>query len=156
VNARAIGIEIVNGGHDLGLPEFTDAQIDAVIALLGEILQRWNLKPSRVVGHSDIAPARKLDPGEKFPWKRLADAGVSVWPEYVAMQAASDDASAISQAQAHLKMLGYGVAESGVMDEATNAALAAFQRRFRPSLIDGAADGETQVLLASLAHKGWR
>lgn len=80
VNARAIGIEIVNGGHDFGLPDFPDAQIEAVIALVGDILARLGLDAARVVGHSDVAPGRKLDPGEKFPWKQLAEAGVSVWP----------------------------------------------------------------------------
>jgi N-acetylmuramoyl-L-alanine amidase len=78
VNQRSIGIEIVNGGHDFGLPDFPDAQIEAVIALVGDILARRNLAPSRVIGHSDVAPGRKLDPGEKFPWKRLIEAGVAV------------------------------------------------------------------------------
>ncbi|OQW57590.1 MAG: hypothetical protein A4S17_12675 [Proteobacteria bacterium HN_bin10] len=78
VNARAIGIEIVNGGHDFGLPDFPDTQIDAVIALLKDIFTRWpQLDAARVVGHSDVAPGRKRDPGEKFPWQRLADAGVA-------------------------------------------------------------------------------
>lgn len=81
VNARSIGIEIVNGGHDFELPEYRDAQIDSVIALLQEIFERWpQLNRMSVVAHSDIAPARKADPGEKFPWKRLAEAGVSFWP----------------------------------------------------------------------------
>ena len=78
VNARSIGIEIVNGGHDFGLPEFPDAQIEAVIALLKEIMARHGLQPARVVGHADVAPGRKFDPGEKFPWQRLAQAGVAV------------------------------------------------------------------------------
>ncbi len=78
VNARSIGIEIVNGGHDFGLPDFSEAQIDAVIALLREIMVRHAFDASRVVGHSDVAPGRKLDPGERFPWARLAAAGVAV------------------------------------------------------------------------------
>ena len=78
VNQRSIGIEIVNGGHDFGLPDFPDAQIDAVIALVHDILERRKLEASRVVGHSDVAPGRKHDPGEKFPWTRLAKAGVAV------------------------------------------------------------------------------
>lgn len=78
VNARSIGIEIVNGGHDFGLPEFPEAQIAAVIALVRDILTRHGLDASRVVGHSDVAPGRKLDPGEKFPWARLAAAGAAV------------------------------------------------------------------------------
>ena len=77
VNARSIGIEIVNGGLDFGLPEFADAQIEAVIALLKEIMARHGLQPARVVGHSDVAPGRKFDPGEKFPWARLAQAEVA-------------------------------------------------------------------------------
>ena len=77
VNARSIGIELVNGGHDFGLPEFPIVQVDAVIELLHDILARHGLAPSRVVGHSDVAPGRKRDPGENFPWKRLAGAGVA-------------------------------------------------------------------------------
>ncbi len=78
VNSRSIGIEIVNGGHDFGLPDFPAPQIDAVIALLQDILARHGLDASRVVGHSDVAPGRKLDPGEKFPWKRLAEYRVAL------------------------------------------------------------------------------
>jgi N-acetylmuramoyl-L-alanine amidase len=77
VNSRSIGIEIVNGGHDFGLPEFPDAQIEALTALLRDILKRHGLDASRVVGHSDVAPGRKRDPGERFPWMRLAQAGVA-------------------------------------------------------------------------------
>lgn len=149
VNSRAIGIEIVNGGHDFGLPEFPDAQIEALIALLGEILTRWDLKPSRVVGHSDIAPERKLDPGEKFPWKRLAEAGVSIWPN--ASIRAPNDEDPIAALQERLAAFGYGVKVSGQNDPQTKAAIAAFQRRFRPSLIDGAPDAETQALAAALS-----
>lgn len=76
-NDRSIGVEIVNGGHDFGLPDFPEAQIEAVIALLKDLLMRHGLDPSRVVGHSDVAPGRKLDPGEKFPWAQLAAAGVA-------------------------------------------------------------------------------
>jgi N-acetylmuramoyl-L-alanine amidase len=151
VNARSIGIEIVNGGHDFGLPAFPEAQIEAVIALVRDILQRHNLAPSRVVGHSDVAPDRKQDPGEKFPWKRLADAGVSIWPEYVAMQIGADDAAAPVQQQ--LAAIGYGVTQSGVLDDATKAAIAAFQRRFRPERVDGAIDEETRLLLAAISRQ---
>jgi N-acetylmuramoyl-L-alanine amidase len=148
VNSRAIGIEIVNGGHDFGLPEFPDAQIEGLIALLRDILQRRKLDPSRVVGHSDIAPERKLDPGEKFPWKRLADAGVSIWPQAAP---SSEEAEAIPRLQAGLAAFGYGVQASGVIDAQTKAALAAFQRRFRPARIDGAPDSETAALIAAAA-----
>jgi len=151
VNHRAIGIEIVNGGHDFGLPDFPGAQIEAVIELVRGILDRWSLKPTRVVGHSDIAPDRKLDPGEKFPWKRLADAGVSVWPKPVDVQLEFGD-DRVGRVQSELAAVGYGVERSGVMDAHTRTALMAFQRRFRPERIDGLIDDETLALLAGLAR----
>lgn len=151
VNGRSIGIEIVNGGHDFGLPDFPDAQVDAVIALLKDIFQRWpDLNPSRVVAHSDIAPERKMDPGEKFPWKRLADAGVSIWPKPIAFRTEPGE-DRVGRVQQELAAIGYGIDLTGVMDAATRAALHAFQRRFRPSKVDGLIDDETQMLLASLA-----
>ncbi len=152
VNARSIGIEIVNGGHDFGLPDFKDAQIDGVISLLTEIFERWtSLNAKRVVAHSDIAPARKADPGEKFPWKRLAAAGVSIWPEHVATQLSTDDP--VSDVQQQLGYIGYPVTQTGYMDEATKAALIAFQRRFRPSDFGGAIDDETRFLLIALSRQ---
>lgn len=151
LNSRAIGIEIVNGGHDFGLPDFTDAQIDAVITLLGDIFTRWpELGPKRVVGHSDIAPERKADPGEKFPWKRLADADVAIWPKLFTGELSSDDP--VSDVQQQLALIGYGVKQSGFMDEATKAALIAFQRRFRPSDISGVMDEETRRLLSGVSR----
>ena len=150
VNSRAIGIEIVNGGHDFGLPDYPAAQIEAVIALLREILARHQLKPVQVVAHSDIAPERKQDPGEKFPWKRLADAGVAVWPEPTVTPASGEPS--VAALQTYLASLGYAVKQTGVMDAPTKAALTAFQRRFRPTLIDGAPDVETRTLLAALAR----
>ena len=150
VNARAIGIEIVNGGHDFGLPEFPDAQIEAVIALVGDILARHGLKPSRVVGHSDVAPERKLDPGEKFPWKRLADSGVAIWPQHSVAQAVGGDV--VGHIQGQLSLIGYTLEKSGLMDAPTRAALMAFQRRFRPEQVDGLIDEQTQGLLAALTH----
>lgn len=151
VNARSIGIEIVNGGHDFGLPDFTDAQIDAVIALLRDIFRRWpELTAARVVAHSDVAPERKMDPGEKFPWRRLADAGVSIWPKAIAFHTEPGE-DRVGRVQQELAAIGYGIDLTGVMDAATRAALHAFQRRFRPSKIDGLIDDETEMLLASLA-----
>jgi N-acetylmuramoyl-L-alanine amidase len=140
MNDRSIGIEIVNGGHDFGLPDFPGAQIKAVIALLQDILARRKLPPDAVVAHSDIAPARKQDPGERFPWRRLAEAGVAIWPGESAPAPEADVAQL-------LKRFGYGL-EAG---EAT--CLAAFQRRFRPARVDGAADSETRALLAALRQR---
>jgi N-acetylmuramoyl-L-alanine amidase len=135
-NARAIGIEIANGGHDFGLPSYPGVQIDAVIALVRDILTRNKLAPSRVVGHSDIAPERKEDPGEHFPWKRLVDAGVAIAPK----------AGALPPADAHavLTRFGYDV------DADKAAVVRAFQRRFRPSKVDGVADEETLRLIGGL------
>lgn len=151
VNARSIGIEIVNGGHDFGLPEFPDAQIEAVIALIKDIFARWpQLNAARVVAHSDVAPERKADPGEKFPWKRLADAGVSIWPSRVEPAPPTDDV--VSRVQLQLAAFGYDVKQTGFIDTQTRAALIAFQRRFRPAKLDGAVDDETQALLAALVR----
>ncbi|MBC7768271.1 MAG: N-acetylmuramoyl-L-alanine amidase [Phycisphaerales bacterium] len=151
VNARSIGIEIVNGGHDFDLPDFTDAQIDAVIALLRDIFERWPaLNSKRVVAHSDVAPERKQDPGEKFPWRILAEAGVSIWPAPLAAQLSTDDPT--SEVQQHLAAIGYDVKQTGMMDVATKSALVAFQRRFRPSNMDGAIDDETRQFLIALAR----
>ncbi|MGE3142719.1 MAG: N-acetylmuramoyl-L-alanine amidase [Hyphomonadaceae bacterium] len=136
VNARAIGVEIVNGGHDFGLPHYPEAQIVGLIQLLRDILRRRDLTPARVVGHSDIAPGRKADPGEHFPWKRLAEEGVALWPPAGALS--GDDVDAM------LSRFGYGLSAG------RTACLAAFQRRFRPARIDGAADPETLALLAAL------
>ena len=149
VNSRAIGIEIVNGGHDFGLPDYPDAQIEGVIALLADILDRWALTRARVVAHSDIAPERKHDPGEKFPWKRLAEAGVSIWPNSALVAAeASDPLVAL---QERLAAIGYDVKASGQFDELTRAAIGAFQRRFRPANISGVADAETMAIAAALS-----
>lgn len=157
VNARAIGIELVNGGHDFGLPAFPDAQIDALIALLTDILARRAISPIRVVGHSDVAPDRKTDPGERFPWLRLAAAGVAVCPPATGegrgtrLAAAGDAGPAVSDAQEALIAIGYGLAASAAMDERTVAVVTAFQRRFRPERVDGVLDEETAALIAEVA-----
>lgn len=150
VNARSIGIEMVNGGHDFGLPDFPGAQINAVIALIKDIFTRWpQLDATRVVGHSDIAPERKADPGEKFPWKRLAEAGVSIWPDRIVTPPPTDDV--VSRMQLQLAAFGYDVKQTGFIDTQTKSALVAFQRRFRPSNFDGVADDETLALIEAMA-----
>ncbi|MBI1186517.1 MAG: N-acetylmuramoyl-L-alanine amidase [Alphaproteobacteria bacterium] len=156
LNSRSIGIEIVNGGHDFGLPPYPDAQIAAVIALLRDILARRKLTPRDVIGHSDLAPDRKLDPGERFPWARLAEAGVSVWPAAPAPTiyrdlAAGETSEAVAALQRDLARFGYSVAESGVFDAQTASVVTAFQRRFRAARVDGVADAETIALAAALA-----
>jgi N-acetylmuramoyl-L-alanine amidase len=158
LNARAIGVEIVNGGHDFGLPDYPDRQIAAVIELVADIVARNNLRAHQVVGHSDVAPARKADPGEKFPWRRLAAAGLALWPIAEASSAGSssgalspgDSGQKVRALQAMFGEIGYGLAETGVYDADTEMVVRAFQRRFRPGAMSGAADLETQLLAADI------
>ncbi len=155
VNSRSIGVEVVNGGHDFGLPDYSATQIAALIDLLADVLERRGIPPIRVVGHSDVAPARKDDPGEKFPWPQLAAAGVAVAPSVsekrrdVVYAPGARDAG-VSGVQASLSLIGYGVETSGALDAATQGVVRAFQRRFRPERIDGALDLETLALIAEM------
>ncbi len=155
VNSASIGIEIVNGGHDYGLPDFPDVQINAVIALCKDIMTRHNLKAHQVVAHSDIAPGRKTDPGEKFPWAGLAAAGIGCWPENIAQdrrilfEAGARDRG-ISIAQSGLAHIGYGAQITGVLDAHTGAIITALQRRYRPDHIDGIIDMQTMSIITQL------
>jgi N-acetylmuramoyl-L-alanine amidase len=156
LNDTAIGIEIVNGGHDFGLPPFPAAQVKAVEELVIDILRRRGLGPHRVVGHSDIAPDRKQDPGERFPWRALAEAGAALWPLGSARAdrgpafGPGEAGEAVMAVQEALAGFGYGVDVTGVFDASTEAAMRAFQRRFRPDRIDGRADPECLAILADL------
>jgi N-acetylmuramoyl-L-alanine amidase len=141
VNARSIGVEIVNPGHEFGYVPFTAAQIGALIDLSRGIFDRHAIPPHRVVGHSDVAPPRKTDPGELFPWKELAEYGIGVWPGQAPL--AGEAASA---------QFGYGVPPT--VDWSLQSVITAFQRRFRPDKIDGIADPETVARLASLVTHG--
>ena len=147
INAVSIGIELVNPGHDNGYRAFPQPQMAALIELGRAILARHPIPPSRVLGHSDIAPTRKIDPGELFDWKALAEAGIGLWPEPAV---GSSDLVSI---QKDLGRYGYEVAPGGALDAATTAALQAFQRHFRPALIDGRPDAETAALLAGLLQR---
>jgi N-acetylmuramoyl-L-alanine amidase len=140
VNARSIGIELVNPGHEFGYIPFTDDQLGALIELARGILARHPVLPHRVLGHSDVAPARKKDPGELFPWWRLAAAGIGAWPTSQ-MQSSGDFATDLAR-------FGYGVPPA--VDVPLDYVIAAFQRHFRPACIDGIADAECAELLASL------
>lgn len=157
LNDRSIGIEIVNGGHDFGLPEYPEPQIESVVSLVRDILSRTGLTPWAVVGHSDVAPARKADPGERFPWRRLAGAGCSVWPERedTAQPERPElrpemSGEAVAALQADLRSFGYAAPLSAVFDPPTTACVMAFQRRFRPERVDGVADAAVQAALAAL------
>jgi N-acetylmuramoyl-L-alanine amidase len=156
VNDWSIGIEIVNGGHDFGLPAYPDAQIDALSALLGDVCARCRLGPQDVVGHSDIAPGRKPDPGEHFPWRRLAAAGHGLWPEHAHPKDATPVAlpgqsgEAVLAMQRALAGFGYLVPHSAHYCQQTQAVVRAFQRRFWPSRMDGVFDQACAAILADL------
>jgi N-acetylmuramoyl-L-alanine amidase len=157
-NSRSIGIEIVNLGHDHGYPDFPDRQIDAVIALCRDIIARHGIRADRVVAHSDIAPARKIDPGEKFPWPRLAAAGVGLWvePAPIAQGLALEPRARgdkVAELQRMLARYGYGIEATGDYDEATAIVVSAFQRHFRPARVDGIADASTHDTLRRLLER---
>lgn len=149
LNDVSIGIEIVNPGHGYGLKPFPAPQIEAVRALCRDILDRRAIPPERVLAHSDIAPTRKLDPGEFFPWEDLAAAGVGLWPD-IGRQRRPGLRPEVIQAQRMLARWGYPVAETGALDAQTAAAVAAFQRRYRPTRVDGVFDAECGDCLAAL------
>ncbi|MCI3181166.1 N-acetylmuramoyl-L-alanine amidase [Caulobacter sp. CCUG 60055] len=154
INSVSIGVEIVNPGHEFGYRPFPDAQIAAVIELLGEVRGRWDVADARILGHSDVAPGRKQDPGELFPWKRLAEAGHGLWVEPPASPGAplslGDEGTGVFALQAGLTRLGYDSAPSGRFDEGTATIVEAFQRHWRPARVDGVADGETRARLVNL------
>ncbi|WP_245496361.1 N-acetylmuramoyl-L-alanine amidase [Lichenibacterium ramalinae] len=152
LNSASIGIEVVNGGHDFGLPPFPEAQVAALEALCRDILQRCGIAPARVLAHSDIAPSRKQDPGERFPWARLAAAGIGLWvpPSLDAAPADALSAEAVVALQSDLARFGYGIAPTGTHDAASRDVVAAFQRRHRPARVDGALDPGTRDTLARL------
>lgn len=143
INSRSIGIEIVNPGHEFGYRAFPPQQIGAVIALSKEILPRWAIPAARVLGHSDVAPLRKEDPGELFPWRQLADEGVGLWPAAQAREASA------AEVKGWLASSGYGY-----LEEDFAAVLRAVQRRYRPSRIDGQLDPETAGIAFALAAAG--
>ena len=154
VNHASIGIEIVNPGHEFGYRAFPEAQIDAVIALVADIRTRWEIEDSRIIGHSDVAPARKQDPGELFPWKRLAEAGHGVWAEAdpAPGEPLSEGAEGVGvfALQAGLTRLGYDCAPTGKFDQATREVVLAFQRHWVQTRFDGVADGLTRARLMAV------
>jgi N-acetylmuramoyl-L-alanine amidase len=149
INSASIGIEIQNPGHAGGYPEFPKAQMQAVTALCQDIVARHNIAPPRVLAHSDIAPQRKIDPGEKFDWPGLARDGVGFWvpPALVEIHDSGfgpgDTHDDIAEAQRLFARYGYGIQETGVFDEATRFVVRAFQLHFRPALISERLDRST-------------
>lgn len=161
VNSCSIGIEIANPGHDYGYPNFPARQIAAVTALCRSILTRYGVVPERVLAHSDVAPGRKQDPGEKFPWRTLYDSGIGHWvkPAPIAesgtLLALGDRGESVVALQTSLRTYGYGLALTGTYDSETHDVVAAFQRHFRPQRVDGLADASTcRTLHDLLAQRG--
>lgn len=158
MNAASIGIEIVNPGHEFGYRDFPAAQIEAVCALLGDIRSRWAIPDARIIAHSDLAPDRKQDPGERFPWKTLARAGHGLWfepaPERVAaltgLLQPGDQGLGVVVLRSGLHRFGYGLPPGGDYDAETEMAVRAFQRHWRPIRVDGVADGDTRARLVGL------
>lgn len=157
INSRSIGIEIANSGHDWGYPDYPRRQIAAVIALCRGIVVRRNILPQRVLAHSDVAPTRKKDPGEKFPWDLLAASKVGHWVppapitdgETLSLGA---DGERITELQTLLADYGYGLNVTGQYDAQTFEVVAAFQRHFRPLKVDGIADASTVETLKKLSE----
>lgn len=159
INSRSIGIEIVNPGHEFGYRPFPEVQIDAVIALCGDILSRHAIPPERVLAHSDVAPLRKEDPGELFPWDRLADAGIGrlVPPAPIVdgpVLRRGDRGVAVLDLQKRFRSYGYGLETDSEFGPETEAVVRAFQRHFRPARVDGVADPSTVETLARLTASG--
>lgn len=155
VNSRSIGIEIVHPGHAGGLPPYPEAQVEAVIALARDVLDRWPIPPERVLAHSDVAPERKEDPGEIFPWDRLAAAGVGHRVPPARLQdgrffARGDAGQPVEALQAMFALYGYDLPVTGLFDARTQAVVTAFQRHFRPARVDGVADASTITTLRDL------
>jgi N-acetylmuramoyl-L-alanine amidase len=140
INSRSIGIELVNPGHGPDYRPFPDAQMAVLEELCGDILARHPIPPHRILGHSDVAPGRKRDPGELFDWRRLAAAGIGIWPDIVAP--ALPDAADFTE---HMRRFGYA--------DGSIEAITAFQRHFHPTSLTGVADGETRARLHALVKQ---
>lgn len=154
LNSASVGIEIVNPGHEFGYRAFPKAQIAALVDLIGEIRTRWEIPNDRIIGHSDIAPARKQDPGELFPWKTLAAAGHGLWVDPPASPGAplseGDEGAGVFAMQAGFTRLGYDCAPTGQYDAKTTTIVSAFQRHWLQTRFDGVACGDTRARLVNL------
>jgi N-acetylmuramoyl-L-alanine amidase len=156
INSCSIGIEIANPGHDHGYPDFPARQIAAVTTLCRSIQTRNTIPTVRVLAHSDVAPARKQDPGEKFPWRMLFESGVGHWVKPAPIMnfgqalAPGTRGDAVAGLQKTLREYGYGVEINGEYDSATFEVVTAFQRHFRPERVDGIADTSTRTTLQEL------
>ncbi len=155
INARSIGVEIVNPGHEFGYRPFPEAQMNAVVALCKHIAGTYAINPWNVVGHSDVAPSRKQDPGELFDWQRLAENGVGLWLEDErdgegdVMPLGPEEAQLITLQEA-LGEIGYEIEADGVYGSRTSSVITAFQRHWWPQRVDGRADRETRQAIYAI------
>jgi len=157
VNSRAIGVELVNPGHEHGYRPFPPAQMAAFVALARGILARHPIAATGVLGHSDVAPTRKTDPGELFDWRGLAADGIGVWPDLAvrpapgpALLALGATGDAVRELQSKLAAYGYEIPVDGLYGSVTAQVVTAFQRHFRPWRVDGQTDAETSSYLDKL------
>ncbi len=155
VNSMSIGIEIQNTGHTAIFEDFSKPQMDAVISLSRDIVKRHAIRPERVLAHSDIAPARKIDPGEKFDWALLHREGIGHWVEPVPVSGGQllqlgDKGDKVMALQGMFSIYGYGLEPTGHFDRATLQVVTAFQRHFRQTRVDGVADQSTIETLFKL------
>lgn len=156
INSASIGIEIQNPGHDLGYPDFSAAQMAAVTALSQDVIARNAIAPRRVLAHSDVSPGRKIDPGEKFDWRRLHVNGVGHWVEPAPLDdldnglGAGESTPAVARATELLARYGYGITPSFCFDVAGSKVVRSFQLHFRPARADGRLDRSTLETLEAL------
>jgi N-acetylmuramoyl-L-alanine amidase len=134
INGISLGIELDNGGHDGGLPFFPESQIQALVSLLISLSQKYHINKKKIIGHSDVAPLRKMDPGELFPWLTLHQYGFGLWPASTSQQAVPQS---IFEVQKILRIIGYDCPLNGIIDHQTEAVIRAFQRHFTPNEITG-------------------
>jgi N-acetylmuramoyl-L-alanine amidase len=162
LNSSSIGIEIVNSGNggdpNAGYAEYPGRQIEQVIELVRDVQRRHGVRPDRVLGHSDVQPLTKQDPGPRFPWYQLALAGLIVWPDPDAVAAArlryGQELPAVLWFQQRLAAHGFEVRQHGQLDDVTRASLSAFQMKYRPARYDGVPDAETAALLEVCTRPG--
>lgn len=155
INSRSIGVEIVNPGHGENYADFPATQIESVIELSRDILSRHNIPARNVLGHSDVAPGRKIDPGEKFPWRELYQSGVGHWVEPATGTQGrelsfGDNGEEVAALQALLRFYGYGVEITGDFETVTRDCVYAFQQHFHQLRVDGVADGNMIATLEAL------
>jgi N-acetylmuramoyl-L-alanine amidase len=154
INAASIGIEIVNPGHEFGYRDFPIAQLASVMDLLTDIRSRWTIEDGRILGHSDVAPRRKIDPGERFPWQAFAAAGHGLWVEAAPAPGPplglGSEGLDVLVLRGALARLGYDCPRTGAFDDDLAGIVTAFQRHWRPDRVDGVADGDTRARLMGL------